>query len=66
MNQENAYLKGCEVKYLLRSKTSVDLIEFNSMRGNSPDPFNFLFKFYLQGWGIYFSGRVTFLVSTPF
>ncbi len=30
MNQENAYSKGCEVKYLLKSKTSVDLIEINS------------------------------------
>ncbi len=25
MNQENAYSKGCEVKYLLESKTSVEL-----------------------------------------
>ena len=30
MNQENAYSKGCEVKYLLKSKTSFDLVEFNS------------------------------------
>ncbi len=30
MNQENAYSKGCEVKYLLKSKTSVDLVDFNS------------------------------------
>ena len=30
MNQENVYPKGCEVKYLLKSKTSVDLVEFNS------------------------------------
>ncbi len=30
MNQENAYSKGCEVKYLLKSKTSVYLAEFNS------------------------------------
>ncbi len=30
MNQENAYSKGCEVKYLLKSKTSVDLIEIKS------------------------------------
>ena len=29
MNQENAYSKGCEVKYLLKSKTSADLVEFN-------------------------------------
>ena len=28
MNQENAYSKGCEVKYLLKSKLSVDLVEF--------------------------------------
>ena len=26
MNQENAYSKGCKVKYLLKSKTSVDLV----------------------------------------
>ncbi len=32
MNQENAYSKGCEVKYLLKSKTGVDLVEFNSQR----------------------------------
>ena len=25
MNQENAYSKGCKVKFLLKSKTSVDL-----------------------------------------
>ncbi len=30
MNQENAYLKGCEVRYLLKSKTSIVLVEFNS------------------------------------
>ena len=30
MNQENAYSKGCEVKYLFKSKISVDLVEFNS------------------------------------
>ncbi len=30
MNQENAYSKGCEVKHLLKSKTSVDPVEFNS------------------------------------
>ena len=29
-NQENAYSKDCEVMYLLKSKTSVDLVEFNS------------------------------------
>ena len=27
MNQDNAYSKGCEAKYLLKSKTSVDLVE---------------------------------------
>ncbi len=26
MNQENAYSKGCEVKYLLKSKIIVDLV----------------------------------------
>ena len=30
MNQENTYSKGLEVKYLLKSKTSVDLAEFKS------------------------------------
>ncbi len=30
MNQENTYSKGCEVKYLLKSKTGVDLFDFNS------------------------------------
>ncbi len=29
MNQENAYSKGCKEKYLLKSKTGVDLVEFN-------------------------------------
>ncbi len=29
MNQENTYSKGCKVKYLLKSKTSVDLVDFN-------------------------------------
>ncbi len=32
MNQENAYSKDCGVKYLLKSKTSADLVDFN--RGN--------------------------------
>ncbi len=30
MNLENAYSKGGEVKYLLKNKTSGDLVEFNS------------------------------------
>ncbi len=30
LDQEDAYSKGGEVKYLLKSKTSVDLFEFNS------------------------------------
>ncbi len=30
MNQENAYSNGCKVKYLLKSKTSVHMVEFNS------------------------------------
>ncbi len=29
MSQQDAYSQGCEVKYLLNSKTSVDLVEFN-------------------------------------
>ncbi len=29
MNQENAYSKVCKVKYLLKSKTNVDLVECN-------------------------------------
>ncbi len=28
--QENAYSKGCKVKGLMKSKTSLDLVEFNS------------------------------------
>ncbi len=28
MNQENAYSKGFEVKYLLKSKTGVNVVEF--------------------------------------
>ncbi len=31
MNQENAYSKGCEVKYLLKSKTSADLVDFSKV-----------------------------------
>ena len=31
MNQENAYSKGCKVKYLLKSKTSVDLVNQSSI-----------------------------------
>ncbi len=30
MNQENAYSRGCKVKYLLKSKTGIDLVEINS------------------------------------
>ncbi len=34
MNQESTYSRGCEVKYLVKVKTSVDLqVEFNSQRG---------------------------------
>ena len=35
MNQENAYSTGCKAKYLLKSKTSVDLVEFNSQSQHS-------------------------------
>ncbi len=38
MNQENVYSKGCEVKNLLKSKTSVDLVEFNIQFGQPTHP----------------------------
>ena len=30
IDQENAYSNGCKVKYLLKSQTSVHMVEFNS------------------------------------